>query len=284
MDAVSVAKALGIGDERVLARARELTRLAAVRARMGIGAAEQCKGAACLAIACREHSVQFDPAKACKLTGAPTALFGQALSTLQSLLDIRNEVSLRDLAKKFGCGARVVAEAERILGEYRDRAVEKLPVRQRAHAGEFFSRPSCYAAAFHIAAARAKTRVPQQQLADYACVAKAEFTQVLQAMHDEFSPKPEKRAKEESSSAADCAAPEAPAKRAKTQEGSEAQAEDKAMPDAQQLSSPSVAAADDGYSAWAGRVAAQEEAEQRPSKRMRQTTLSFSKPVAPAVH
>jgi len=179
MEIPKLAKLLQITNEKILRKSEEMVRLARVRCPSGIGTGELVKAAVCLELASKQFGQSFDKKKAIILSGATEKIYQVAQSSLQNILGIRPEISVKELAIQFGC-MQLVKYAERLFEIYKQQYLAGIDPQRRNFAD--FSRPVFTAVAFYLSAIEHQVTVDKKLLIDCCFTNATEFNQVCESM------------------------------------------------------------------------------------------------------
>ncbi|KAL4235045.1 Origin of replication complex subunit 6 [Mactra antiquata] len=122
-DVQSIGCKLGITSPRVLRKAKEYCQLVDIRSTgsnlSSLKMTGSCKTVVCLDLAASSSSFYIDKASAIKAAGTTKKSYIMCLKTIESILDIEEVKTVRDLAVQFGCtGATTLAQ--QILKRYID--------------------------------------------------------------------------------------------------------------------------------------------------------------------
>jgi len=194
MEAASLAQKMGIHNTAAVSKARELERLLGVRAATGLGAGEGCRGAVCLALACRAANTPFDREKACTLCCATPAQFSVALTAAQRLLGnaiaatatagaASGSVTVNEACRRVG-RLTLISETTATLEGFKQRFLARLPPCQRPHAN--FDSVAFVGAALYIVAMRRKAKLTRAQVAAALDITTAELSRSVLIMNEQL--------------------------------------------------------------------------------------------------
>lgn len=184
MDVKAVCARLGVRDARVRERAEDLVLESRVAGGSGaLGAAEMGRSAACVELALRHHNLPAERTKLQKLSCLPPNAYLNALRAISSALRVPDAVAVDTdaLAVRLGC-MRSRGTARRVLGEYKERFVRKLPAARRR--GCDFSRATFGVVALFLAAKKDKLKVDWREACEATGVDEDDFQKVHNSMRD----------------------------------------------------------------------------------------------------
>ncbi|CAO2829601.1 unnamed protein product [Amaranthus hypochondriacus] len=196
MDITELAKKLGLADNKpVVRKAAEFRRLSDVKFdSSAIGVGEICKAIICLEIAANKYEVIFDRQTAIKMSGMSEKAYNRSFNSLQNVLDVKNNLDVRELAIQFGC-VRIIPFVRKGLKLYKERFFASLPASRRSSTD--FTRPVFTAVAFYLCAKKHKLRADKIKLIELCGTSEAEFSSVGNSMkdlcHDVFGVSKEKK-------------------------------------------------------------------------------------------
>jgi len=179
MEIPRLANLLQITNEKILRKSEEMVRLARVRCPSGIGSGELVKAAVCLELASKQFGQLFDKKKAIILSGATEKIYHVAQSSLQNILGIRPEISVKELAIQFGC-MQLVKSAEKLFDIYKQQYLAGINPQRRNFAD--FSRPVFTAVAFYLSAIEHQVTIDKKLLIESSFTNATEFNQVCESM------------------------------------------------------------------------------------------------------
>ncbi|XP_021741000.1 origin of replication complex subunit 6-like [Chenopodium quinoa] len=183
MDITDIAKKLDLaGNKPVVRKAAEFRRLSDVKfdsSALGIG--EICKAIICLEIAANKYEVIFDRQNAIKLSGMSEKAYTRSFNSLQNVLDVKNNLDVRELAIQFGC-VRIIPFVQKGLKMYKARFFASLPASRRSSTD--FSRPVFMAVAFYLCAKKHKLKADKVKLIELCGTSESEFSSVSNSMKD----------------------------------------------------------------------------------------------------
>jgi len=180
MDVKKIATTLGITNTNVIRKAEEFMRLTKIRCPVGIGAAESCKPAACLGLACRLLGEDFDKGAAVKASGSAEKIYQHAYVSLQNILNVRPELTAHQLSVHFGAGLRLSDATESTLKKYKASFLKGLSSHEQLHAD--FSNTVFIAVAFYLTAQSLKMKIDKKKLLNFADMSSADFLKVSSSM------------------------------------------------------------------------------------------------------
>ncbi|XP_045193077.2 origin recognition complex subunit 6-like [Mercenaria mercenaria] len=112
-----------VTSPRVLRKAKEYCQLVDIRSSSASLAALKltgsCKTVACLELAASACSAHIDKNAAIRTSGTTKKLYTMCLKTIESILDIQQVQTVRDLAVQFGCTGAVTL-AQQVLKKYQE--------------------------------------------------------------------------------------------------------------------------------------------------------------------
>ncbi|XP_074274573.1 origin of replication complex subunit 6 [Silene latifolia] len=183
MDITEVAKKLGLADNKpVIRKAAEFRRLSDVKFdSSAIGLGEICKAIICLEIAANKYEVIFDRQSAIRLSGMSEKAYTRSFNSLINILDVKNNLDIRELAIQFGC-VRIIPIVRKGLKLYKERFFASLPASRRASTD--FSRPVFLGVAFYLCAKKHKLKADKIKLIELCGASEAEFSSVSNSMKD----------------------------------------------------------------------------------------------------
>ncbi|KMT07082.1 hypothetical protein BVRB_6g154090 [Beta vulgaris subsp. vulgaris] len=183
MDITEIAKKLGLADNKpVIRKAAEFRRLSDVKFdSSAIGVGEICKAIICIEIAANKYEVIFDRQDAIKLSGLSEKAYNRSFNCLQNVLDVKNNLDVRELAIQFGC-VRIIPFVQKGLRLYKDRFFASLPASRRGSTD--FTRPVFIAVAFYLCAKKHKLKADKVKLIELCGTSESEFSSVSNSMKD----------------------------------------------------------------------------------------------------
>ncbi|KAL2922642.1 Origin of replication complex subunit 6 [Bienertia sinuspersici] len=183
MDITDIAKKLGVADNKpVVRKAAEFRRLSDVKFdSSAIGVGEISKAIICLEIAANKYEVIFDRQCAIKLSGMSDKAYNRSFNSLQNVLDVKNNLDVRELAIQFGC-VRIIPFVQKGLKLYKNRFFASLPASRRGSTD--FSRPVFMAVAFYLCAKKHKLKADKIKLIELCGTSESEFSSVSNSMKD----------------------------------------------------------------------------------------------------
>lgn len=183
MDITELAKKLDLADNKpVVRKAAELRRLSDVKFdSSAIGVGEICKAVICLEIAANKYDVVFDRQIAMRLSGMSEKAYNRSFNSFQNVLDVKNNLDVRELAIQFGC-VRIIPLVQKGLKLYKDRFFASLPASRRSSTD--FTRPVFTAVAFYLCAKKHKLKADKVKLIELCGTSESEFSSVSNSMKD----------------------------------------------------------------------------------------------------
>lgn len=183
MDITDIARKLGLADNKpVVRKASEFRRLSDIKFdSSAIGIGEICKAVICLEIAANKYEVIFDRQSAIRLSGMSEKAYTRSFNSLQNVLDVKNNLDVRELAIQFGC-VRIIPFVQKGLKLYKDRFFASLPASRRSSTD--FSRPVFMAVAFYLCAKKHKLKADKIKLIELCGTSESEFSSVSNSMKD----------------------------------------------------------------------------------------------------
>eukprot|EP00002_Diphylleia_rotans_P006382 TRINITY_DN15768_c0_g1_i1.p1 TRINITY_DN15768_c0_g1~~TRINITY_DN15768_c0_g1_i1.p1 ORF type:complete len:291 (+),score=66.67 TRINITY_DN15768_c0_g1_i1:45-917(+) len=181
MDFRFLYRRLGIQTVELKIKAEELFRLSKVKCPGGLGQGEIGRTIICLDIASELGTEKVSRREAIAISGLNEKVYRQTLSKLQNILNIKPEVTIKELAVQYGC-VRLVPLAEQVLKEYTIRFMKTVPEHQRPFLD--LKRPVYSISAFVLAAKKNKIRVEKQQMLSNANVNQLDYAKISKEMLD----------------------------------------------------------------------------------------------------
>ncbi|XP_038066933.1 origin recognition complex subunit 6-like [Patiria miniata] len=157
MDATEIktlALKIGISSKDVIRKAEELLRLCEVRcvSATALGLNSTCKAVMCIELAATSMDQPIDKNAIIRSAGVTRKVYTTLYKTLENLLEMKQDVSVRDLAVQFGC-LPAVNPALEILARYRKEFEGKMTESAREDvnfSGPLFTTGSLYTACRHL--------------------------------------------------------------------------------------------------------------------------------------
>mmetsp|Transcript_9437 Transcript_9437/g.28399 ORF Transcript_9437/g.28399 Transcript_9437/m.28399 type:complete len:286 (-) Transcript_9437:1868-2725(-) len=180
MDAKHLQARLRVEHPKVVLKAEELVRLSTTRCPPGtLRQGELCRQAVCFELACNMLGTPVNHGAIVLHSGVKEPVYNKSLALMQKLLGIKNRVSAKDLCVQFGC-VRLEQTTQQVLSQYKERYLRGLSPADRMAAD--FSRPTFVAAAFFLAARKAKLRVDKGAMLARHNIPAADFASVATSM------------------------------------------------------------------------------------------------------
>lgn len=107
--------------------------------------------------------------------------YTRSFNSLQNVLDVKNNLDVRELAIQFGC-VRIIPFVQKGLKLYKDRFFASLPASRRSSTD--FSRPVFMAVAFYLCAKKHKLKADKIKLIELCGTSESEFSSVSNSMKD----------------------------------------------------------------------------------------------------
>ncbi|XP_071785321.1 origin recognition complex subunit 6-like [Asterias amurensis] len=145
---------VGISSEDVIRKAHELLRLCEVRSAGGTALCpnSSCKAVMCIELAANSMDQPIDKNSLIRISGVTRKVYTTSYKTLENLLELNQNVSVRDLAVQFGCLPAVTPALE-ILARYRkdfDCKMSESTKEDVNFNGPLFTTGSLYTACRHL--------------------------------------------------------------------------------------------------------------------------------------
>eukprot|EP01094_Clydonella_sp_ATCC50884_P029988 TRINITY_DN9605_c0_g1_i1.p1 TRINITY_DN9605_c0_g1~~TRINITY_DN9605_c0_g1_i1.p1 ORF type:complete len:324 (+),score=41.32 TRINITY_DN9605_c0_g1_i1:176-1147(+) len=297
MNIPQLCSSISVSNPKIVRKAEEYYRLSSRRSPAGIGKAEICRSAACVGLACSRLNAPADKSKLTALSGGNAALYSLAMNTISNLLNIRPNITSKQLAIRFRY-VRLEPATDRILQSYRTRFVEaKCSTRQHLESIDF-SQPVFIIAAFWHATQLLNYRVDKTEVLEYANVSPARFQAVYKEMGEicglksvsaQLKKRKREQSKAETSKRIKTASPTTTANDEEDEGSSDLDGEELAeeWKDDPSIRKSSSRRQEEDYKEWAEKALQEselvkEQAKEKAKKKTRQAVLSFGKPRASA--
>ena len=165
----------------IRSKASELLRMTDAKLPAGaLGAADCCRAAACVELACTAAFASFDRGRIVRASGAREKVYSRAVLAIQNVLGIRRTVDMRSLAVRFG-SIRCIVRATSLLAAYKSRFIGELKSAEEKSAANFGSNVFV-AAALYLAGRSMKVKIDKREMAREAGVPYEDLNATVKSM------------------------------------------------------------------------------------------------------
>lgn len=174
---------LGLNSRRIVMKAQELMRLADIRTMshgpMALSLSTPCHTIICLDLAASFAKISINKDLAIRLAGVRKKVYLSALQTYEKLLELQTDVTVKDIAVKFGC-MQAVDLAQQVLKSYEQEMQKRLS--PSVCEGLDLTQPLFAAAAVCAACKKMKIKLDKRKLIEVGRTKKVTFDKLCTDM------------------------------------------------------------------------------------------------------